>query len=308
MGRRFGVIDIGTLKVKCQVVEISASGDLKTLYSSNTMTFLGFRPGKDGRPKSTYLQKTIAELARCQRIFAKMKVDKTRVVSTHALREIGAVSQEIVRKIKEKTGLEIEIISQKEEAELFYRAVLADFKTKEDFTIVDVGGGSVQILIGNKERLKRAFLLKTGTISLWSKFTPKHTGKDFPTRSEIRLMTAEVLKQLQPVPGNLKTPIIYGSSCVIDLFSGIGLPVQRYSESKTHPFKAKVTDMEKFLDHVWEIPYDTRERKYVSPTPKYMWGIDRAFLNVVELAKKVAAPYVIPSNANINQGLILSMI
>lgn len=39
-----------------------------------------------------------------------------------------------------------------------------------------------------------------------------------------------------------------------------------------------------------------------------MWGIDKAFLNIVELANKVGAPYVIPSNANINQGLLMSIV
>jgi hypothetical protein len=39
-----------------------------------------------------------------------------------------------------------------------------------------------------------------------------------------------------------------------------------------------------------------------------MWGIDMALINVIELGKKVGAPFVIPSNANINQGLIGSLI
>jgi hypothetical protein len=50
-----------------------------------------------------------------------------------------------------------------------------------------------------------------------------------------------------------------------------------------------------------------RETKYNSPTEKYMWGIDKQFLNIVELAKKTNAPYIIPSNANINQGLLMSI-
>lgn len=307
-GRKFGVLDIGTLKVKCQIGEVEASGKIKTLYQSNEMTLLGVEPRRDGRPQEKYLRKTIKELARCQKIFAEMGVSKVRAVSTHALREMGKVGREIAVKIKKETGLSVEIISQDEEAKLFYKAVLTDFQTKEDFTIIDVGGGSVQILIGNKNKLKKAFLLKTGTISLWNKFTPKHTGRDFPSREDIRLMTEEVLKQLQPVPGGLKTPIIYGSSCIIELFRGIRLPMQKYGRSKTHPYKVQTTDMRRFLDKVWPIPYDLREKKYVSPTPKYMWGIDRAFLNVVELANRVGAPYVIPSNANINQGLILSMV
>ncbi|MBI4099409.1 hypothetical protein HY440_00205 [Candidatus Microgenomates bacterium] len=306
---RFGVIDVGTLKVKLQIVEVGSTGKLKTIYASSEMTFLGHQVDQNGgRPRPENLKKTIVELARCKKVMDKEAVSKVRAVSTHALREMGAVGREIAAKIKKETGLTVEIISAQEEAELFYKAVLADFKTNKDFTIVDVGGGSVQVLIGNKKKLKKSFLFKSGTITLWDKFTPKHTGMDAPNREEIRMMKDYILAQLQPVPGKIKTPIIYGSSCVIDLFKGIRVKMKPFSGSLSHPYKTDLTDLEKFLDQVWAVPYDVREERYVSPTPQYMWGIDRAFLNVVELAKKVGAPYVIPSNANINQGLILSML
>ena len=234
-------------------------------------------------------------------------MSKVRVVSTHALREMGVVGDEVAKLIKDKVGLKVEIIDQIEEAELFYQAVLSDFEIQSDYVIADVGGGSVQILIGNKNSLKEAFLLKTGTSTLWDKFTPKHKEMDFPNRGEIKKMKNYILRELQPVPKGLKAPIIYGSSCIIDLFKGIRLPMQKHESSKSHPFKAEVSDIEKFLGEVWSIPYDIREEKYISPTYRYMWGVDKAFLNIVELAKKVEAPYIIPSNANINQGLLKSI-
>ena len=308
LSKMYGVIDIGTLKVKLQIVKKASSGELVTVYQSNNLTCLGCHMEENNnRPKEQNLLKTFTELLRCKKVLDENKVGNLRVVSTHALREMGQVGNDIANEIHKKTGLEVEIISQQEEAELFYRAVLRDFKTKGDFTIVDVGGGSVQILIGNSTRLHHSFLLKTGTSTLWDKFTPAHKELDFPNREEIRKMKDYILEQIQPMPKNLKTPIIYGSSCIIDLFKGIKLPLQKYSLSPSHPYKAKVSDMENFLDKVWEIPYDVREEKFVSPTYRYMWGVDKAFLNITELAKKVHAPYIIPSNANINQGLLLSL-
>ena len=307
--KRYGVVDIGTLKVKLQIVEKTASGDLKTIEQSNNLTCLGVRMEENGgRPKEEYLQQTIGELERCKQVIKKEKVDRVRVVSTHALREMGQVGKEVVELIKKKVGFQVEIISQQEEAELFYRAVLRDFKTDEDFTILDVGGGSVQILIGNRRKLKESFLLKTGTSTLWDRFTPGHGALDFPKRAEIGKMRNYVLQQLQPVPEKIRTPIVYGSSCIIDVFAGVRLPVQDYGGSPSHPKRASVAVMEKFLGGVWRIPYDTREEMFGSPTTKYMWGIDKAFLNVVELAKRIEAPYVIPSNANINQGLLLALV
>jgi len=41
---------------------------------------------------------------------------------------------------------------------------------------------------------------------------------------------------------------------------------------------------------------------------KNLWGIDKAFLNVTSTSQKLQSPYIIPSNANINQGLAMSML
>ncbi|KKQ41770.1 MAG: Ppx/GppA phosphatase [Microgenomates group bacterium GW2011_GWC1_37_8] len=306
---KVGVIDIGTLKVKLQIVEMGHSGQFKTIYQSNNLTCLGCHMEQNnGRPKEENLQKTLQELIRCKNILDELGVKTSRIVSTHAIREMGNVGSEIAKLIKNETQLNIEIISQKEEAELFFNAVFKDFKTVKDHLVIDVGGGSVQILIGNKDKLKTSFLLKTGTSTLWDKFTPHHNEMDFPKRKDVRKMKGYILAQLQPIPKNINLPIVYGSSCIIDLFKGIRLPMQKYSHSKSHPFKARVSDMSDFLDKVWSIPYDIREEKFISPTYRYMWGVDKAFLNVVELAKKIDAPYIIPSNQNIGNGLIQSLI
>jgi exopolyphosphatase/pppGpp-phosphohydrolase len=306
---RAGVIDIGTLKVKFQIVEKTTSGKLITIEQSNILTCLGCQMDENGnRPKPENLEKVLKELQRCKGLLKKYKVSRMRVVSTHALREMGQVGQEIAEAIKKKTGLAVEIISQQEEAELFYKAVLGDFKDDEDYTILDMGGGSAQILIGNRKKLKRSFLLKTGTSTLWDKFTKGNTGRDHPTREQLRKMKNYILKELQPIPTNLKTPLIWGSSCIIDLFHGMRLPVEEFTASQTHPHKTQLKNLEKFLENVWNMPLDTREEIYTSPTPKYMWGIDMALMNVIELGKKVGSQYVVPSNANINQGLINNLI
>ena len=288
--------------------EKTRSGKLKVVYQSNNLTCLGCNMAENlRRPKKENVQKTISELVRCKKVLNHYETKSVKVVSTHALREMGLIGKEIAGEIKKRTGFRVEIISQKEEAELFYRAVLRDFRKDTNLTIVDVGGGSVQILVGNTKQLKASFLLKTGTSTLWDKFTPTHKELDFPNRDEIRKMKKYILREIQSIPQNLKTPIVYGSSCIIDLFKGIRIPMQRHNLSPSHPYKVEIADMENFLESVWEIPYDIREEKYISPTYRYMGGVDKAFLNVIELARKIQAPYIIPSNANIAQGIIYSM-
>ncbi len=300
---KVGVVDIGTLKVKCLIVE-----DGKTIYQSNTLTCLGVRMHENNnRPLPEYLSQTLAELTRCQSVLKQEHVDKLCIVSTHALREMGQVGLDIAGDIKSRVGFAVDIISADEEADLFYKAVLSDFKTDRDFTIVDVGGGSVQILIGNKHELKYKFLLKMGTSYLHDHFCAGNQGTDYPSREEIRHMQAYILEQLAGLPSQISTPVIYGSSCVIDVFKILGLKLHKYYLSPSHPYRVTVDDMQAFLDQVIPISYDNREKKYPFGQ-SYMWGIDKAFLNILSICRRENSPFVIPSNSNINQGLVLSLV
>ncbi len=308
---KVGVIDIGTLKVKLQIADISPSGQFETTYQSNTLTRLGAQM-VDNKPVTEYLRDTIKELKRCQKVLEAQDIKKIRVVSTHALREMGQTGLDIIATIKKKTGFEVEIISQEEEANLFFQAVIKDFKTNQDFTIVDVGGGSVQVLIGNKNELKHVALLKTGAAYLGDRFSPRHEASDNPTREEIRQMQEYIMEQLAEIPAGIKTPVIYGSSCIIDVFKSMKVKLEDYSDSPTHPYKTSVKELETFLDQVIPMPYQERADKYPLYLNNvgqkyYMWGIDKALLNILSICQKEQSPYVIPTNANINNGLILSL-
>jgi len=306
---KLGVVDIGTLKVKLLIAENKKSKEVKSLYESNTLTCLGVRMHENNnKPWPSYLKDTIKELKRCKKLLEKENVKKIRVVSTHALREMGKVGVEIAEKIKKEVGLNVEIISQAEEANLFFKAVLGDFSVNKDFALVDVGGGSVQVLIGNRNKLKDIHLLKTGAQYLFDNFSPRHTGNDFPTRGEIRKMQKYVMHELVPIRPNLKTPVIYGSSCIIDLFQTMGVSMDNFPHSKSNPFRTDIGELESFLEGIIPVPYDKREEMYKFKQKYYMWGIDKALINIISISKKLNSPYVIPTNSNINQGLVMSLI
>jgi len=69
----------------------------------------------------------------------------------------------------------------------------------------------------------------------------------------------------------------------------------------------RVSEIKKFLNKIIPVPYNEREKIYKLNQKYYMWGIDKAFLNVTTIAKHLESPHIIPSNANIAQGIIYSL-
>ena len=304
----YAVIDIGTLKVKLLIAELLASGEVKEIYSSNTLTCFGCDMDRNnGCVFEENLQKTIEEIKRCKELLRKYNVSKSKVVSTHAMRR-AKNKEEILKRIWEETGLQVENISQEDEALLFFNAVMNGFeKNTASYAIADVGGGSVQILIGNKNGISATHTMQTGAQYLHDNFT-KDSGnpESFTTQEDIEKMKDYILSQLLPVKENLSLPLVYGSSNIIDLMKAVNLPLEENKGSISHPYKTYSKYLARFIEQILPLKYGERENKYLFQKG-YMWGIDKAFLNVIMISERMKSPHIIPTNANIAKGIIYSM-
>lgn len=228
------------------------------------------------------------------------------VVSTHAMRK-AKNREEIISIIKKETGFDVKNISQEEEADLFFKGVISDFHNEKDYAIVDVGGGSVQILIGNKNELKKSLLIQTGAQFLHEKFTNNpHCEESFTTEENLEKARRYIIEQLLPLKGIGNLPIIYGSSNIIDLMKAMNIPLEENQNSMTHPYITYAKYLDDFIKRIIPFNYKQREQKFIFQKG-YMWGIDKAFLNVVTMSELFPSSYIIPSNANIAWGLIYKL-
>ncbi len=305
MSKRYGVVDIGTLKVKVLIAEMGGEGRIRKIYKSNNLTCFGV--GMDetgGLVQEKYLEETVKELRRVKKMLNKLGVEKFKVVSTHAMRR-AKNQKEILQRIKDKVGFEVENLSQEDEARLFYQAVMRGFGSQDKkYCVADIGGGSVQVLIGTPRRLKTRSLMQTGAQYLHDNFTiDPHNELSFTREEELEKMREYISVQLLPIERGLQVPIIYGSSNIIDLMKAIKMPLESFDESATHPYKVYARHLREFIKRVGPLNYKQREEKYPFQWG-YMWGIDKAFLNAVALAEHLDSPYIIPSNANIAEGII----
>lgn len=303
----YAVIDIGTLKVKFLIASIE-DGKLVKKYESNTLTCFGCEmDANSGFALEKNIDKTINELLHCKKILEKHEVKKFRVVSTHAMRR-AKNRKDILKRIKKEVGFEVENITQKKEAELFFLAVMRDFaKTNIDYAVLDVGGGSLQILLGNPHKLRKIHMMQTGAQYLHDNFTVNPASeKSITTLKDIEKMKEHILHELMPLKKESGLPIVYGSSMIIDIMRDIQLHLDPHENSQTHPYKTYAEHLEKFIEKIASVPYSRREKMF-DLQKGYMWGIDKAFINVVTVANHFRSPYIIPSNANIAQGFVYDM-
>lgn len=166
---KFGAIDIGTNAARLLVGEVCQEDShfyVKKISYTRVPLRLGddvFEQGKISKEKYKNTLDTIKSFKLIAGIF---KVEKLRAVATSAMRE-SKNAEKIIQKIKNKTDIEIEVISGQEEADLIFGTfLLLDFDKSNPFVVIDVGGGSTEISIFESGQKIASHSFEIGTIRL----------------------------------------------------------------------------------------------------------------------------------------------
>jgi exopolyphosphatase/guanosine-5'-triphosphate,3'-diphosphate pyrophosphatase len=163
---RIAAIDVGTNAMRCVLVEVGEDHEPRVLENVRTAVRLGsqvFLTGQIGRPAG---DRAVEAFRAFRGMIDKHQVPHIRAVATSAFRE--ASDAEALRdRIREETGIEIRVISGAEEAHLVRRAVGSALDIGEGRTgAVDVGGGSVEVLVMKDGDVVRAESFDMGAVRL----------------------------------------------------------------------------------------------------------------------------------------------
>lgn len=189
---KIAVIDIGTNSIHMVLAEVEPDGSYKILDWFKDMTRLGdgtFRQRRlsaESRARGVEVLKNLTTLAR------NKGFDRILMAATSAVRE-ARNSGQFVEEVSKSTGVRVKVVTGQEEARLIYLGVRQSMDlTHRPTLLVDVGGGSVELIVGNRDRLLHAVSLKLGAIRLKDLFLTKAP----PTRAKLRAMHEVIDKEL----------------------------------------------------------------------------------------------------------------
>ncbi len=162
-------IDIGTNSVHLVVARAIAPDRFEILAREKDMVRLGSGGGEMKRLADDAVDRAVAALAR-HRAIAEAHGASVRAVATSAVRE--AENRHVfLRRAAVEAGVRVEVISGFEEARLIYLGVLQALPVYDRRTlVVDIGGGSTEVVLGEQEEAVVARSLKLGAIRLTDRF------------------------------------------------------------------------------------------------------------------------------------------
>jgi exopolyphosphatase/guanosine-5'-triphosphate,3'-diphosphate pyrophosphatase len=167
---RYAAVDIGSNSIRMQAAETGAGMATKILAAERQVTRLGAGVFHDGRITADAMAFVCANLERMAQIYQKLDVIGVRAVATSAVRD-ASNQQEFLERAAKALGSPVEIISGQEEARLIHLGVLARWpQAGKRVLMVDVGGGSAEVILSEHGMLAEAFSKPLGAVRLTEVF------------------------------------------------------------------------------------------------------------------------------------------
>jgi exopolyphosphatase/guanosine-5'-triphosphate,3'-diphosphate pyrophosphatase len=168
--KKYAAIDIGSNAMRLLVANIIEEEGMPTHFSKNALVRLPIRLGQDsftvGDISDENIDRMVDAMKAYQLLMKVHKVEKYRAVATSAMRE-ATNSAEVIRIIKEKSGIEIKIIDGKTEAAIIASTDLHHLlQTENTYLYVDVGGGSTEFSLFSNNEMIASKSFKIGTVRL----------------------------------------------------------------------------------------------------------------------------------------------
>jgi exopolyphosphatase/guanosine-5'-triphosphate,3'-diphosphate pyrophosphatase len=172
-GGLVAVIDIGSTAIRMVVAEIGHDGDFRVLDKADRPIGLGRDVFQSGSVSRELMSESLAILRRFREMLAGWQIggDRVRVIATSALRE-ARNRDTFIDRVEIRTGLQVNIIEGIEANRLTYVAVreaLAEMRqemSRSNSLIIEVGGGSTELMLLQRGKMVAAHTSNLGTVRL----------------------------------------------------------------------------------------------------------------------------------------------
>jgi len=168
---RVAAIDIGTNSFHMVVAEVDAHGGFTVVSSDKEPVRLGAGMGDGGELNLEAMERGVACLDRFRQV-ADAYGASLRAVATSAVRE-APNGADFIAEARKRASVNIDVISGTEEARLIHLGVLQALPIfAERSVVVDIGGGSTELIVGHEGEMLAARSMRIGHLRLTSRFFP----------------------------------------------------------------------------------------------------------------------------------------
>lgn len=247
------VIDIGTNSCRLLIAEKASAQSLKVLERRLEITRLGEGVDEKKELKREAVERVIAAIKKYKKIIDQYQLSQIRIVGTSALRDVK--KPELLAEEIEELGLKLEIISGEKEAELNYLGAASDLK--DDFLLIDIGGGSTEFVWPEAGELNFKSL-DIGCVRMTERYIPNPEAEiKFEQLDKMKDNIYQYLKNELSLNKDYK---IKGVGGTITTLAAIKLKMEVYDSKKIENLKVEKNELSKIINNLASLPLKKRKK------------------------------------------------
>ncbi|QHW30625.1 Ppx/GppA family phosphatase [Paenibacillus rhizovicinus] len=253
--QRIGIIDIGSNSIRLVVCERTSNGAHRVIDGSKRAARLSEQLNDDGALPDDILNELVDMINHFRLICAHHKTGLIRAVATAAIRN-STNRNHILSRIREETGLEIELISGEEEAGYGFLGMINTMSVTDGF-LIDIGGGSTEVSLFRDRRLVQAFSFPFGCVSLTRQFAKNGMLSDAQLADLEQLVEQAVnrLPWLKQTPG---LPLV-GVGGTVRSLGKMQQAYIKYPFESTHNYPIEGQAADELFELLRQLPLNKRK-------------------------------------------------
>ena len=309
MSIRVAAVDCGTNSIRLFVTDLDPqTGAAHELTRRMEIVRLGQGVDATGRLAPEALQRTFAACDDYAAEIRNLGAERIRFVATSATRD-AANRDEFVAGVGSRLGVEPEVITGSDEAALSFsgatRAVAGETGHPTPYLVVDIGGGSTEFVLGDRE-VEAARSVDIGCVRL----TERHLTQDPPTLAQITAARGDIdaaidLAATQVPIDQAKT--LVGVAGSVTTVSAIALGLPEYDRDRVHLSRISAQSVRRVAG---DLLASTHAQRAANPVihPGRVDVIGAGALILAQIVDRLGLAEVVVSEHDILDGIALSLL
>jgi exopolyphosphatase/guanosine-5'-triphosphate,3'-diphosphate pyrophosphatase len=301
---RISAIDIGSNSIRQIIADVSPTGRIKVVDEMKAAPRLGAGVQETGELSREASEAAIDALGRMEALATQLGARRTRAVATSAVRE-ASNSAEWVARVKLETGLHIAVLGGEDEARLSFRSAQAHFDLGVGrAAVIDIGGGSLEIVLSADGLIERLISLPLGAIRLTEKYFSKGI-----TQRAMRKLRRRVRKTLKDEfsARDWRGSQVIGSGGTFTNLAGMVLARHGVSTARTvHGTIIQRVELEHLIDYLATLsPIERQQVPGLNPARADI--ITAGLAAVAEVLARLESKSFAVSSYGIREGILLDL-
>ena len=251
--KRVAVIDIGTNSTRLLVADV-ADGAVSQVERRSTVTRLGRGVDLSGHLSGEAIEDVCAAISGYVEVIEELGAETVDAIATSAVRDADNGSA-FVAELRERFALSARVLAGEEEARSTYLGATSEAPPSEPTLVVDIGGGSTELVVGHGSEVTFHDSLQAGVV----RHSERHIASDPPTASELEALATDIRGLIETSVGTgvIATRGIAVAGTPTSL-AAVELGLEPYDPARVHGHVLALPSIQRMLSQLASVPLAER--------------------------------------------------